>query len=142
MAVEYRELELFQEGESFAPNAQTRHHLRIVGSDVHPPTAEYRPTDLLPADLPAEFVIGSLPHPLLRPRRPLRVTVGRENDDVTVWSEEFEEIGSGPYLTAAVEDLQQTIVELYLTLRDDQERLGPEMQRLWRIAQQHIEERS
>jgi hypothetical protein len=67
--------------------------------------------------------------------------VERENEHVTVWSDDLEEIGYGPTLGAALDDFQQTVVELHESLHAVQERLGPDMTRLWRVMQRHLGER-
>jgi hypothetical protein len=90
---------------------------------------------------PAELYIGSLPDPRLRLRIPLRVTVEEEDGVVSVWNSELEEVGYGSNRGAAVQDFQQTLVELYRTLENDQDRLGPEMERVWGLLQQLLDER-
>lgn len=117
---------------------------------IHPvvSTAAHATAPLPPATTPSatppELLLGSLPHPWLRLRAPLRLRVEREGEQVTVWSDDLEELGFGPHLTAAVADFQQTVVELYLTLRQDARaaRLGPAMRQLWDTLQQFIELRS
>jgi hypothetical protein len=99
------------------------------------------PTHGAAGAIPAELTIETLGDPRLHLRTPLRVTVEREGEHVTVWQPELEELGYGPDLAAAVEDFQQTVVELYGTLRAEQGRLGPEMVRLWTYLDQHVEER-
>jgi hypothetical protein len=94
-----------------------------------------------PAGLPSEFVVGTLRHPFLRLRRPVRLAVAQDGEFVTVLLEEIDEFGYGPHLTAAVEDWQQTIVELYLTLQAERERLGPAMVELWERLQTFVEAR-
>ncbi len=90
---------------------------------------------------PPEIYLGALPGPELRLRTPLRLEVQREDDSVVVWSADLDEFGYGPHLTAAIEDFQQTIIELYHTLEGEQDRLGPGMVELWGVLQQTIERR-
>jgi hypothetical protein len=94
-----------------------------------------------PAGLPPDFLVGSLHHPFLRLRRPVRLAVAQDEEFVAVSFDDIDEFGYGPYLTAAVEDWQQTIAELYLTLRAERERLGPAMADLWERLQTIIEAR-
>jgi hypothetical protein len=94
-----------------------------------------------PPATPSEVLIGTLPHPNLRLRAPLRVEVQREDDAIGVWSPDLEEFGYGPHLTAAIEDFQQTLVELYLTLEEDRPNLGPAMIAQWERLEQAIEQR-
>lgn len=90
---------------------------------------------------PSTIMVGTLPSPSIRLRRPLDLRVEKENEFITVWNEELEELGYGPNLAAAVEDFQQTLLELYRTLQAEQGNLGPEMQALWRRLSEYIEER-
>lgn len=90
---------------------------------------------------PAALTLASLHHPRLRLQVPLDLRIEREHEHVTVWSDDLEEIGYGPTLGAAIEDFQRTIVELHESLHASQERLGPDMARLWRMLQQHVSER-
>lgn len=86
---------------------------------------------------PTELLIGTLPHPRLRLRAPIRVEVQRESSDVGVWSPELEELGVGPHLSAAIEDFQRSVVELFFELEIEaaHDRLGPGMVALWRRLQ-------
>jgi hypothetical protein len=90
---------------------------------------------------PATLFLSSLHHPQLRLQMPLGLRIERENGHVMAWSDDLEEIGYGPTLGAAVEDFQRTVVELYESLHDAQDHLGPDMERLWRVLQLHIGER-
>ena len=84
---------------------------------------------------PPEVLVGTLPHPYLRLRGPIRVEVQRDGDAVGVWSPDLQELGVGPHLSAAVEDFQRSVVELYLALEADQQRLGPDLAGVWRRLQ-------
>lgn len=90
---------------------------------------------------PTDMLIGSLPHPRLRLRAPIRVEIQREAGEVGVWSPDLEELGTGSHLTAALEDFQRSIVELYLTLSADHDRLGPGMTAVWRQLQNLVDVR-
>lgn len=90
---------------------------------------------------PSTLLLGMLPHPQLRLRVPLELEVERADDTITVWNEKLQELGYGTYLTAAVEDFQQAVTELYLTLSSEQDRLGPAMAELWQQLQDYIEYR-
>jgi len=101
--------------------------------------ARWRRVEPAPVVTPPLLLLSSLPHPQMRLRVPLRLRVEREGDLVSVWNEEVEELGYGPHLTAAVEDFQQTVVELYTSLRQDRERLGPALQVLWNRLEHLVE---
>jgi hypothetical protein len=85
--------------------------------------------------------IGTLPHPGLRLRAPLLVEVERQGDQVGVWSPDLEEFGYGSHLTAAIEDFQRGIVELYLELESQGANLAPALAATWERLQQFVEPR-
>lgn len=87
---------------------------------------------------PAEILLGCLNHPSLRLRKPIPLKIEREEGHVVAAWLELDEFGYGAYLTAAVEDFRQTLVEVYLGLEGDQENLGPELQALWRSLQEWV----
>lgn len=95
----------------------------------------------VPSATPVRLRIGAVRHPRLRLSQPISLTVERDGEHVTVWSDALEEIGYGPHLTAAVEDFQDTVAELYFSLRGEGGRLGPEMRRLWETLQDVVGER-
>jgi hypothetical protein len=94
-----------------------------------------------PRATPETLWLGVLRRRDLRLRKPLLLSITQEGEHVAVWSELLDEIGYGPYLTAAIEDFQQTMAELYLSLKTEQGNLGPEMARLWQVIRDLIEER-
>ena len=49
---------------------------------------------------------------------------------------EFREYGYGKSAIEALDDLQKTLVELYLSLRESADRLGPDLQKTWQNLQQ------
>jgi hypothetical protein len=91
--------------------------------------------------IPAEVTIGTLHHPSLELRRPVRLAVALDGEFVTATFDQLDEFGYGADLAAAVEDWEQTIAELYFTLRAEQQRLGPSLLPLWEQLQTVVEER-
>jgi len=85
--------------------------------------------------------LGSLGPTRLQLRRPLPVRLEREKEYIVAYCDELEEYGFGPHLTAALEDLKLTIVELYFTLKAERHRLGPALQPIWAKLQEVIIER-
>lgn len=129
--------------ESDAPISLIR--LKGPGAATTRGPAQDPPPDMaMPSATPHEVVIGRLPFASLRLRSPLRLEVQREDNNVAVWSPDLEEMGFGPHLGAAIEDFQQTLVELYATLEDEAgaHRLGPGMAELWQRLQGVIERRA
>lgn len=92
--------------------------------------------------LPATFTVGTLNHSLLRLRQPADLDVESCPGGVIVTLPTTGDWGVGPHLTAAVEDWQQTVVELYWTLQAEQGQLGPAMVALWAQLQTLIEVRA
>lgn len=113
----------------------------VPGSTRHEPGIASRPSSSETSATPSEISIGTLPHPRLRLRGPLRAEVRREGDAVGVWSSDLEELGIGPHLSAAIEDFQRSVIELYFTLEADQNRLGPGLTTLWQRLQEMIDVR-
>ena len=100
------------------------------------------PTEIIgPAPALLEtMLLGALRDPRLHLVVPLTITFERENDDIVAYCEELEEFGFGTHLTEAIEDLQATIAELYFTLKGENNRLGPDLGRLWDSLHQKIKE--
>jgi len=90
--------------------------------------------------LPSAMLLGALRDPRLRLTVPLTVTFERENNDIVAYCEELEEFGFGVHLTEAIEDLQATIAELYFTLKEENDKLGSNLKRIWQSLRQKIKE--
>lgn len=94
-----------------------------------------------PKATPKEIMLGSLNHPLLFLRKPIQLQVGRDEKFVVVSWPEFDEFGYGNYLTEAIEDFRQTLIEFYLGLESEKENLGPDLKKNWDALQEWIEKR-
>jgi hypothetical protein len=90
---------------------------------------------------PYEESLASLRNPLLRLDAPLHVILSRDEGQVVAECPEFEEFGYGANSSEAIKDLQDTIVELYFTLKDEQARLGGRLPELWDKVKAKIKER-
>lgn len=84
---------------------------------------------MLQAQVPT--AIGSLLDDRLRVTRPLAIGFEQEGDYWIAACEEFEEFGYGGDPFSALDDLRQTLAELYWTLKSDHDRLAPGMAALW-----------
>ena len=51
---------------------------------------------------------------------------------------ELNEFGFGENLPVALSDLQAAIAELYLTLEEEQERLGPDLSSVWDVLSKKV----
>ena len=98
------------------------------------------PTKIIGPALPETILLGALRDPRLRLIAPLIITFECENDDIVAYCEELEEFGFGTHLTEAIEDLQVTIAELYFTLKEENDRLGSNLIRIWDSLHQKIKE--
>ncbi len=93
-----------------------------------------------PAHSPFQNVVrlGSLGDGRLRVRQPITVQLSREDARVVATAPEIDELGFGADSSEAIRDLQRAIVSLYFTLRDEEQCLGPDLQRVWRILRERI----
>ena len=62
----------------------------------------------------------------------------KEDQHVITEAVEFNEFGFGKNFSEALSDLQRAIAELYFTLEQKQDRLGPDLQHVWANLQQKI----
>lgn len=90
---------------------------------------------------PSRLILGNLNHPTLRLRHPLELLIEREDQWIVAAYPELDEFGYGAHLTEAVEDFRQSLIELYLTLKAEQDQLGPDLQKVWQRLHDLIEER-
>lgn len=90
--------------------------------------------------LPETMLLGALRDPHLHLIVPLTITFERENNDIVAYCEELEEFGFGTHLTEAIEDLQAAIAELYFTLKEENDRLGSDLARVWDSLHQKTKE--
>lgn len=91
--------------------------------------------------LPQRILLGSLGDSRFRIHNPIAVKFVAEGSQVIAEAEEFSEFGFGPNLSAALRDLQRTLTELYLTLEQEQRRLGSDLRRVWERLQQAVSRR-
>ena len=89
--------------------------------------------------LPTEpFTAGSLRDGRLRVVEPIEVVTMLEGGKHVVEAPELNEFGFGDNLSKALGDLQAAIAELYFTLEDEQERLGPDLSSVWVVLSQKV----
>lgn len=55
-----------------------------------------------------------------------------------VEAKELNEFGYGDNFSEAIQDLQEAIAELYLTLEDEQEQLGPDLASVWAVLSRKV----
>ena len=102
---------------------------------------EYSRTGSLGPAVPDELLLGTLRDGRLRVWSPITVKFTTEDEHVIAEAVEFNEFGFGKNISEALRDLQRTIVELYLTLEEEQDRLGSDLQSVWTKLQHKIRRR-
>ena len=79
----------------------------------------------------AAFRLGTLSDGRFRVIDPFDVVFLIDGDSLVAEAAEINEFGFGATYSEAIRDLQLTMVELYLTLSEDQANLGPDIQQVW-----------
>ena len=116
---------------------------------------EYGPTRTIVAVIPDRAIIrkwwprhvirrtllGVVRDPRLRVKRGIPVRIERKGKNVTAYCPDLEEFGSGPNLSASLEDLAGTLSELYLSLEEQHDNLGPHMALIQQRLAEYIERR-
>jgi hypothetical protein len=85
-----------------------------------------------------ELFLGALTDPTFKIIEPFKINISQEGDKIIANSEELEVHGFGDDLNEAIMDLQLTIQELYETLTEDSENLGPYMVEILAILNRKI----
>ena len=85
-----------------------------------------------------QILLGSLGDGRLRVIMPIAVTLTTENDDYIAEAEELSEFGFGKNPSEAINDLQRALAELWFTLQQERDRLGPDLLVLWSALQQKV----
>jgi hypothetical protein len=77
----------------------------------------------------------------LKITKPFEVTVERSGGTVTAHVEEIDEFGYGSDSGEALYDLGKTLSELYFSLKEDADRLSPDLHSVWLKLNEHIQPR-
>jgi hypothetical protein len=139
--LELEQVQMSQTGERQTPDPDSERLKLYRGAHEPPTSVELHQDNLSARATPERLLIGNLNHPRLRLREPINVIITRDDSLLIASIPEIEEFGYGTHLTAAVEDLRQTLIELFQTLKVERSRLGPDMLQLWNQLQVLIEER-
>ena len=98
--------------------------------------------DVMPGlQVPGEFYLGTLLDHRLAVEAPISVGISKSNDHFIAEAKEFTEFGYGASISEAIRDLQRTITELFLTLEEDEGRLGSDLREVWAVLQKRIRRR-
>ncbi len=76
--------------------------------------------------------IGSLLDHRLRMSEPITLDMEQEGEYYLAKYDELDEFGYGTDPISAVQDFRKTFAELYWQLKEDEERLGPDLTKTWR----------
>lgn len=88
-----------------------------------------------------QVMLESLTDARLRLRDSIAVKVLEESGQIIAAAEELNEYGSGDSQAEAITELQYAIADLYFSLEEDKDRLGPGLQKVWETLQVKIEQR-
>jgi hypothetical protein len=139
--LELEQVQMSQTGERQTPDPDSE-RLKLYRGAHEPPTSiELHSNTISAHATPTQLLVGNLNHPRLRLREPINVIITEDDSLLIASIPDIEEFGYGSHLTAAVEDLRQTLIELFQTLKAEQSRLGLDMAQLWTRLQVLIEER-
>jgi hypothetical protein len=91
---------------------------------------------------PKHLLLGTINHCEFRVVKPIPVHLEVRGRDVIASWRQVDEFGTGKSSSLACDDLGHTIAELYVSLKADESRLGPDLARVWGILQEHIVRRT
>jgi len=86
------------------------------------------------------LLLYSLRHPGLRLRNPIAVSLEDDGTQVIASAYDLDLFGYGETESDALDDLRRTIVDLYLTLRENVNDLSPLPQQVWEYLADVVEE--
>lgn len=87
-----------------------------------------------------EILIGSLLDTRLRMQESVLLLMEREGEFYIAKCEELNEFGYGSDPIDAVQDIRNTIAELYWQLKENQGRLGSDLAKTWQILSELVHE--
>ena len=91
--------------------------------------------------LPTDILFGAIRDVRLRVKKPIPVTISRDESGVVVSSSELEDFGCGANISEALDDFAKTISELYISLEENADRLGDDLKRQFAHLRDFIEVR-
>jgi len=88
---------------------------------------------------PSRLNLGTLFDSRFRVFAPIPVEFERTEQNVAAVWPEIDEFGYAESASAACVELGKSIAQLYLTLEAELSNLGPDLNRVWSILNQHVE---
>jgi hypothetical protein len=92
----------------------------------------------IPTSAPKDFYLGSVRDARLRVVSPLHVNLADEDGSIRAEATEIDEFGFGETYAEALSDLQRAIAELFFSLEEARDRLGADLERVWRVLQEKV----
>jgi len=77
----------------------------------------------------------------LKVHSPIKVRFATEGKHTIAEAVEINEFGFGENISEAIADLQHAIAELYITLEEEQDHLGTDLQGVWSVLQNKLHKR-
>jgi hypothetical protein len=90
---------------------------------------------------PKHILLGTINHCDFRVVKPIPVHLDVRGNTVIASWRKIDEFGTGASSSLACDDLGHTIAELYLSLKADEPRLGPDLARVWGELKEHVMQR-
>jgi hypothetical protein len=112
--------------------------IRLAAPNIQPIKLRVRRTRE-PLTFPRIIQLGALPNKRLRFIRPIPVELSRSGESVIASVAEFEEFGQGATSSDALDDLGHSLAELFLSLQQEENRLGPDLTRLLEILRSYLQ---
>jgi hypothetical protein len=91
---------------------------------------------------PKHILLGTINHCDFRVIKPIPLHLDVRGDTVIASWRQIDEFGTGTSTSRACDDLGHTIAELYLSLKADEPRLGPDLAKVWAVLKEHVMRRS
>ena len=122
--------------------------LSTPSGNILPPQGEMR--EEITTEIQSQIVGKATPKVLhlailrddrLRMTDSVEVQIEQEGEFYIARCDDLNEFGYGGNPTEAIEDLQLVIVELYWSLKGEEEKLGPSMAEVWKHLRELIQER-
>lgn len=112
------------------PSKRPLYAVRELTETTQPPQRiAFRRPGKAPAR-PGHVLFGATVHPKIRVLKPMPVDISRRSDGYVAQFKQVAEFGCGDTLSSALDDLGKTIAELFLTLTEQRQSLGPDMKRV------------
>ncbi len=97
------------------------------------------PKSILPKKSPSRIQFGMIRSRRLRIIAPITVQLERKGDTVVARWEEIEEFGYGRNISESVDDFGRTIEELFFSLADQKDHLGPDLKGVFATISKYIQ---